>query len=132
MKSTIEPEKSLQSHLDKQRLQHDVTFYQDEVKVNETKLAKMKEEKRDPYDIKKFEEVLGESYMMIPDSETRNNNGIDELRIFLTTEGSKLEEKVEWMDIAKKIVASGKDDEGEDGIVETNVDQLGLDEGEAF
>jgi len=113
-------------------LQHDVTYYQDEVKENETKLAKMKEEKRDPYDIKKFEEVLGESYMMIPDSETRNKNGIDELRIFLTTEGSKLEEKVEWMDIAKKIVASGKDDEGEDGIVETNVDQLGLDEGEAF
>lgn len=53
---------------------------------NETKLASLKEKKRDPYDIKKFEEVLGESYMMVPDSESRLKKSLEDLDHFLAND----------------------------------------------
>mmetsp|Transcript_31968 Transcript_31968/g.48314 ORF Transcript_31968/g.48314 Transcript_31968/m.48314 type:complete len:85 (-) Transcript_31968:13-267(-) len=45
----------------------------------------MKDEMKDGYDIKKFEEVVGESSMMIPDSKRRLNENIESLRLFLDT-----------------------------------------------
>ena len=53
---------------------------------NESKLASLKEEKWDPYDIKKFEEVLGESYMMVPDSESRLKKSLEDLDHFLASD----------------------------------------------
>lgn len=53
---------------------------------NEAQLAVLKEEQRDPYDIKKFEEVLGESYMMVPESEGRLKKSLDDLASFLASE----------------------------------------------
>ncbi|KAL7447708.1 hypothetical protein ACHAWC_000044, partial [Mediolabrus comicus] len=39
-----------------QRLIKEATYYEKEVKENEQQLQRMKDEKKDPYDIKKFEE----------------------------------------------------------------------------
>ena len=45
----------------------------------------MKDKEKDPYDIKKFDEVLGESLMMIPDSERRLKESLEDLGLFLDT-----------------------------------------------
>lgn len=68
-----------------QRLVKEVAYYQQEVKENETKLQTMKDKEKDPYDIKKFDEVLGESLMMIPDSERRLKESLEDLGLFLDT-----------------------------------------------
>ena len=48
----------------------------------------MENEGKDPYDIKKFKEVLAESLMMIPDSERRLQASLDDLDLFLDTNDS--------------------------------------------
>jgi tubulin-specific chaperone A len=60
-----------------------VDYYTKEAKENEHQLARMKAEHRDIHDVKKFEEVLGESYMMIPDSQGRLLEALVELKQFL-------------------------------------------------
>lgn len=96
----------------------------------------MKDENRDPYDIKKFQEVLSESHMMVPDSICRRDKAVTDLRDFVVTleEGGGLEGN-EWLVEAKKILSESglegkveKDAGGE--VVETSVD--GLEDGEAF
>lgn len=101
----------------------------------------MKDENKDPYDIKKFQEVTAESQMMVPDSISRRDKALDDLRDFVALlkkeEGGNAELLgCEWMGEANKILGVTKDgdaeDEGQggDGIVVTAVD--GLAEGEAF
>jgi len=53
------------------RMVKEVQSYEKEVVVNEARVQKMRDEGKDPYDIRKQEEVLQESYMMIPDSKAR-------------------------------------------------------------
>ena len=96
----------------------------------------MKDEQKDPYDIKKFEEVLGESQMMIPESIGRRDKALDDLRDFVSVlEKDEAENSdlmtCEWMVEAKKLAPSETKtaDEGEDVAI-TAVD--GLAEGEAF
>jgi tubulin-specific chaperone A len=108
------------------RLAKEVAYYEKEVKENEKKLEGMKEDKKDAYDIKKFEEVLGESYMMIPDSKARFQTSLEELSLFI--DGNP-DLQGEWISAAKYMME-------EHGIStntpasETNVDDLK--EGEAF
>lgn len=112
-----------------------------EVLQNEQKLQQMKDENRDPYDVKKFQEVLSESYMMIPDSVCRRDKAVADLNDFLAAlekEGEISEElnASEWMLEAKKILResglAGAHSEEETGseVVETSV--VDLKEGEAF
>ena len=54
------------------------------MKENEAKLQKMKDENKDEYDIRKFEEVLGESHMMVPDSKGRLETAITTLQSVLS------------------------------------------------
>jgi tubulin-specific chaperone A len=61
------------------RLTKEVLSYEKEVMTNEAKIQKMKDDGKDPYDIKKQEEVLGESYMMVPDSKNRLDAALFEL-----------------------------------------------------
>ena len=102
----------------------------------------MKNENRDKHDIKKFQEVLSESHMMIPDSISRRNKALEDLGEFVALlkkeeEGNADLMGCEWMDEARKIlVASGfdneeggcSDDRGD--VALTSVD--GLEEGEEF
>lgn len=116
---------SVSSHT--HRLAKEVSYYEKEVKENEAKLAKMKEDKADSYDIKKFEEVLGESYMMIPDSKARFEKSLEELSLFLDT--NTLEEG-EWVSTAQSILKENGVSSGTTGEAGTNLDDLK--EGEAF
>mmetsp|Transcript_24948 Transcript_24948/g.18843 ORF Transcript_24948/g.18843 Transcript_24948/m.18843 type:complete len:125 (+) Transcript_24948:26-400(+) len=61
------------------RLQKEVASYEKEVIANEAKVQKMKDDGKDEYDIRKQEEVLQESYMMIPDSKSRLETAFGEL-----------------------------------------------------
>lgn len=63
----------------------------------------MKEDGKDPYDIKKFEEVLGESQMMIPDSQNRYNKSLEELKEFVAGNNEELEDG-EWLVTAKGLI----------------------------
>ena len=61
------------------RLVKEVASYEREVLCQESKVQKMKDEGKDVYDIRKQEEVLQESYMMVPDSKGRFEASIFEL-----------------------------------------------------
>jgi tubulin-specific chaperone A len=106
-----------------------MTYYEKEVKENEEKLAKMKQDKTaDSYDIKKFEEVLGESYMMIPDSKARFQKSLEELSLFLDTNTVA---EGEWVSTAQSILKENGISLANTAVVdETNVDDL--QQGEAF
>lgn len=117
-----------------QRLLKEVEYYKQEVKENEQKLAEMKANHQDPYDIKKFEEVLGESYMMIPDSSARLRQTLQDLADYI--ESSEVTEEYqsnEWYHQAKELLKQQQDkhqEEASDVIVETKVDDL--QDGEVF
>ena len=69
-----------------------------EVITNEARVQKMRDESRDIYDIRKQEEVLQESYMMIPDSNRRLGEAIVKLQEALAEEeeeDSKNEAKIQ-------------------------------------
>ena len=76
------------------------------MKENEAKLAKMKEEQKDPYDIKKFAEVLGESQMMIPDSQNRYKKSLEDLKSFMETNADYEFASEEWLTTAKELLSS--------------------------
>jgi len=101
----------------------------------------MKDENKDQYDIKKFQEVVGESQMMIPDSIGRRDKALEDLKEFVALlkkdeSGNDELMKCEWMVEANKIVGVGVSDgdskvDGNDGdVAETAVE--GLADGEAF
>ena len=115
------------------RLCKEVEYYKKEVKDNKAKLAAMKDEKKDPYDIKKFEEVLGESYMMVPDSENRFQKSLEDLSQFLKSGDYQGTGTSEWETIAKemlKLHLTGYDETAgaEPDVLETDVTDLKDDE----
>ena len=61
------------------RMVGEVKAYELEVVTNEARIQKMRDDDKDPYDIRKQEEVLQESYMMIPDSNRRMEETIEVL-----------------------------------------------------
>eukprot|EP00595_Chromulina_sp_UTEXLB2642_P000191 CAMPEP_0196762550 /NCGR_PEP_ID=MMETSP1095-20130614/2260_1 /TAXON_ID=96789 ORGANISM="Chromulina nebulosa, Strain UTEXLB2642" /NCGR_SAMPLE_ID=MMETSP1095 /ASSEMBLY_ACC=CAM_ASM_000446 /LENGTH=105 /DNA_ID=CAMNT_0042113785 /DNA_START=33 /DNA_END=347 /DNA_ORIENTATION=- len=65
------------------RLLKEVEAYEKEVIYNENRVQKMRDDNKDEYDIRKQEEVLQESYMMIPDSKRRLEAAIEELQSVL-------------------------------------------------
>jgi len=104
-----------------------------EVKENETKLAEMKARNEDPYDIKKFEEVLGESYMMVPDSNSRLKQTLEDLASYLESmEGKEEYMSNEWYQQGVDLLKREKNrfDVHGDTVQETRVDDIA--EGELF
>mmetsp|Transcript_4062 Transcript_4062/g.5954 ORF Transcript_4062/g.5954 Transcript_4062/m.5954 type:complete len:115 (+) Transcript_4062:25-369(+) len=65
------------------RLVREMSSYEEEVQINEARVQKMKAEEADEYDIRKQEEVLGESHMMIPDTRRRMDQAFQDLAAFL-------------------------------------------------
>ena len=107
----------------------EAAYYKKEVQENERQLQQMKDDGKDPHDIKKFQEVLDESLMMVPDSEQRLSRALQDLRDFVVS-AEVVDTKGEWYTKAQEILrehnVSGNDCE----IAETKVDDLA--EGEAF
>lgn len=70
----------------------------------------MNEENRDPYDIKKFEEVLGESYMMIPDSRGRLERALEDLVSYVESEEVvNHHQHGEWFEKAQQLLLMEKE-----------------------
>ena len=93
----------------------------------------MKEQNKNPYDIKKFQEVLGESYMMIPDSKNRLEQALSDLTTYVESVEVKGLETNEWYVQAQELL---KKDNCQTGNISTDIvdetDVSGLQEGEAF
>ncbi len=103
------------------RLLKEVDYYQREVLENEAKLETMEKEGKDPYDIKKFKEVLGESLMMIPDSERRLKASLDDLGLFLDT--NKSIDDSDYLKQARELLKhSSEDGKCEETQVDEGVD----------
>ena len=93
----------------------------------------MKKDNRDPYDIKKFEEVLGESYMMVPDSKGRLDRAIEDLTSFVESDEVEELKSGEWFVKAQDLLQSvnvESENTPVDAIEETSLDDLK--DGEAF
>ncbi|XP_013789842.1 tubulin-specific chaperone A-like [Limulus polyphemus] len=68
------------------RLSKEKNMYEKEAEQEKRKLEKMKAEGKDEYDIRKQEEVLQESLMMIPDCQKRLNTAYTDLKNVLEAE----------------------------------------------
>jgi tubulin-specific chaperone A len=123
-----------------------VAYYKEEVKENELKLEEMKSNcDKDAYDVKRFEQVLGESYMMVPDSTKRLQRALEDLSAFIRNDDDENEASVafvdktgEWFQTAEQLLRENYHQTGQnnDGcgnneiVAETSVDDLA--DGEAF
>ncbi|GMI12488.1 hypothetical protein TrVE_jg5404 [Triparma verrucosa] len=111
-----------------QRMQKEVSAYESEVLLNTSKLNTMISSSSDPYDIKAFKAVLAESEMMVPDSKGRLGKVVEDLRVFVETQGGvEGVKESEWWGVAMEILGEGETVEKKE---ETNVE--GLEDGEAF
>jgi tubulin-specific chaperone A len=121
-----------------------VAYYKEEVKENELKLEEMKSSSdKDAYDVRRFEQVLGESYMMVPDSTKRLQRALEDLSAFIRIdddedEASSVDKTGEWFQTAEQLLRENYHQTGQnnDGcgnneiVAETSVDDLA--DGEAF
>jgi len=109
-----------------QRLMKEVAYYQQEAKENEAKLQQMKDDNKDPYDIKMFNEVVLESFMMVKESPTRLQRALEDLCLFVDM--NQFDTESEIYKSARMILA----DQGisREEVQETAIDEL--EEGETF
>merc|ERR1712054_532069 len=91
------------------RMIKEVAYYKKETLENEERVQKMKDDGIDQWTVKKAQEVLDESVMMIPDSERRMKEGIEDLYSFVQEFGELEEVKgaPEWEE-AQKILAENE------------------------
>jgi tubulin-specific chaperone A len=83
----------------------EVAYYEKEVQENEGKLQQMKDQNKDPYDIKKFIEILGESQMMVPDSQARLRQMLEELAVAVENAASAdVASNSEWFLTAQQLL----------------------------
>lgn len=108
------------------RLIKEVAYYQQEEIDNEVKLQKMKDEQKDFYDIKMFNEVLLESKMMVKESPNRLQKALEDLSLYLDM--NQFDDDCEWKSTARNILA--QHEHGEEEVVET--EKYSFAEGEAF
>ena len=76
----------------------------------------MKDDAKDPYDIKKFAEVVGESRMMIPDSQRRLQAALVDLSDCV--QAVEVQDST-WLDKAKEIIETHYKDESKGDNIET-------------
>ena len=108
----------------------EVDYYDQEVKENKAKLEEMKATKCDPYDIKKFQEVLDESYMMVPDSRNRLQRSLEDLADFLGSSDGEPLKSSEWYQQAKTLLDTVEMGGLGNDVKET--DLTGVEQHEAF
>lgn len=86
------------------RMRKEVAAYEKEVITNEARVQKMRDDGKDPYDIRKQEEVLQESYMMVPDSKSRLERALTELNDLVEQFAEDPELTPETLEEAKAIL----------------------------
>ena len=82
------------------RLAKEKTVYEKEAEQQRVRVEKYKQENRDEYEIRKQEEVLQESLMMVPDCQRRLVKAYDDLKVILNDE-QDLKESEEYITAAK-------------------------------
>lgn len=82
------------------RLAKEKVTYEKEAAQQRDKIQQLKEQDKDGYDIKKQEEVLQESLMMVPDCQRRLVKAFDELKNILETEAD-LKEAEDYIEAQK-------------------------------
>jgi hypothetical protein len=89
------------------RLKKECAHYRSDAKEREEKIAAEKAAGRDAYDVKQMEDVLQETYSMIPNANNRFNNALDELFSFLQEFGTDEEvvADTENLESAKSLLA---------------------------
>jgi tubulin-specific chaperone A len=127
------------------RLLKELAYYKDEVKTNEMKVDEMKRDtSKDMYDVKRYEEILNESYMMVPDTTKRLQTAINDLLSYTTNNKTVLDPTGTWYQTAQTILLDNQTMVSEyeyipnnfdttdpvTSVVETCVDNLA--DGEAF
>lgn len=86
------------------RLMGDVKFYEEEVKENKKNVEMMKINGYCPYDIRKQEEVLSESYMMIPESKNKLEEALQTFKGIISIVEDELEINNELLGKAKELL----------------------------
>lgn len=102
-----------------QRLLKEHEYYKKEVQENKAILQQMKDDQKDPHDIKRFEQVLGESHMMVPDSAKRLQASLEDLHEFMTTYENTASE---WYQTGQAILTTHDKQAADLEIPETQVD----------
>ena len=88
------------------RMVKEVNAYEKEVEQNEARIQKMRDEGKDPYDIRKQEEVLQESYMMVPDSKSRLETALGDLEAALADADGAEDLDPEVLQEAQQLIAA--------------------------
>ncbi|XP_029050184.1 tubulin-specific chaperone A-like [Osmia bicornis bicornis] len=89
------------------RLAKEKITYEKEAAQQRERVQKLKEQDKDDYDIKKQEEVLQESLMMVPDCQRRLGKAFEELKKILDTEQDlkEIEDYIEAEKVLKEAEA---------------------------
>ncbi|XP_018565313.1 tubulin-specific chaperone A-like [Anoplophora glabripennis] len=88
------------------RLAKEKTVYEREAEQQKIRIEKLKKDGRDEYEIRKQEEVLTESLMMVPDCQRRLLTAYDDLKGILDTE-QDLKDTEDYL-AAKKVLEEAK------------------------
>jgi len=97
------------------RLAKEKVTYEKEAAQQRERVQKFKEQEKDGYDIKKQEEVLQESLMMIPDSQRRLVKAFEELKKILDTE-QDLKEVEDYIE-AEKVLQEAEEQLPKEGDI---------------
>lgn len=84
----------------------------------------MRDENRDAFDIKKFEEVLQESYMMIPDSKNRLEKATEDLCVLLEEVGDEPDVDPVVLESARALAGVNADAEGDSAAADAAAEAL--------
>ncbi|XP_012055959.1 PREDICTED: tubulin-specific chaperone A [Atta cephalotes] len=97
------------------RLAKEKVTYEKEAAQQRERIQKLKEQDKDGYDIKKQEEVLQESLMMVPDCQRRLVKAFEELKKILETE-QDLKEVEDYIE-AEKILQEAEEQLPKEGDI---------------
>jgi hypothetical protein len=119
----------------------EVAHYKNELQTNEMKVDEIKRDaSKDKYDVKRFEDILNESYNMVPDSTKRLQAAMEDLSSYLTNNNTALDPLGPWYQTAKLLLQDNQNSTTEtqssstpisiSHAIETRLDDLV--DGEAF
>ncbi|KYM93433.1 PREDICTED: tubulin-specific chaperone A [Cyphomyrmex costatus] len=97
------------------RLAKEKVTYEKEAAQQRERIQKLKEQDKDGYDIKKQEEVLQESLMMVPDCQRRLVKAFEELKKILDTE-QDLKEVEDYIE-AEKVLQEAEEQLPKEGDI---------------
>ena len=119
----------------------EVDYYKDEVTINEKKVDEInRDASKDIYDVRRYEGILNESYMMVPDASNRLQAAIADLTLFISNNNHLLDISGSWYQTAQAILLDNQSSVDDnrytaalnttESILETRIDDLA--DGEAF